>query len=379
MSDWFDVGDAGDFADGEVAPAMAGGQPVAVFRIGEELFALKDLCTHGNARLSDGYVEDGCVECPLHQGLFDIRSGAARCAPVTEAVRSFPVRVVAGRVEVGMEAQAQNESAPVVRKLHARIAGITRAAPDVAVLELHCQAEADSAAEAFVYQAGQYVDVLLDDGQRRSYSMATPAAASAGLHTIELHVRHLPGGLFTDRVFNGMQAGDMLQLEGPGGSFYLREGDAPLVLLASGTGFAPIKALVEEAIANNISRPMRLYWGGRRQADLYMDVLCREWAARFPWFEYVPVLSEPDIPAGKHAQSDQQDEAGTPACAWSGRTGFVHLAVMQDLPDLRRYQVYACGAPVVVESARRDFTARCGLADADFFADAFLSKADGRA
>lgn len=353
MSDWFDVGNADDFGDGEVAPVVAGGQPVAVFRLGEELFALKDLCTHGNAKLSDGYVEDGCVECPLHQGLFDIRSGAPRCAPVTEAVRSFPVRVVAGRVEVGMGAAAQEEIAPAVQKMQATIHAITRAAPDVAVLQLRC----DGAELA--YQAGQYIDVLLADGQRRSYSMATHAAGSPDM--LELHVRHLPGGLFTDRVFGGLQEGEILELEGPGGNFYLRDGASPVILLASGTGFAPIKALVEEAIVKNNNRPMRLYWGGRRQADLYMDALCRDWAARFPWFEYMPVLSEADSASG-----------------WTGRTGFVHQAVMQDIPDMRQYQVYACGAPVVVESARRDFTGSCNLPETDFFADAFLSKADSR-
>src|SRR5450830_1563927 len=198
MSDWFDVGNADDFGDGEVAPVVAGGQPVAVFRLGEELFALKDLCTHGNAKLSDGYVEDGCVECPLHQGLFDIRGGAPRCAPVTEAVRSFPVRVVAGRVEVGMGTAAQEDAAPAVQKMQATIHGITRAALDVAVLQLRC----DGA--ELTYQAGQYIDVLLGDGQRRSYSMATHA--TGGQDVLELHVRHLPGGLFTDRVFGGTPA-----------------------------------------------------------------------------------------------------------------------------------------------------------------------------
>lgn len=354
MSDWFDVGSADEFADGEVAPAMAGSQAVAVFRLGEELFALKDLCTHGNARLSDGYVEDGCVECPLHQGLFDIRSGAPRCAPVTEAVRSFPVRVVAGRVEVGMGAGDDSAAATETvapRRLRAVIDNITRAAPDVAVLNLRCQEQ------PLAYQAGQYLDVMLADGQRRSYSMAT--AGAAGVAVLELHIRHLPGGAFTDRVFGNLQTGETLELEGPAGNFYLRSGDAPIVLLASGTGFAPIKALVEEAIANNNQRPMRLYWGGRKQTDLYMDALCRSWAQTLPWFDYVPVLSE--------------------AAEWSGRSGFVHQAVMQDLPSMAQYQVYACGAPVVVESARKDFVASCGLPPEQFFADAFLSKADQRA
>ncbi|MCI1003401.1 anthranilate 1,2-dioxygenase ferredoxin subunit AndAb [Herbaspirillum sp. C7C8] len=356
MSEWFDVGHADDFAEGEVAAARAGSQAVAVFRLGEEIFALKDLCTHGNAKLSDGYVEDGCVECPLHQGLFDIRSGAPRCAPVTEAVRSFPVRVVAGRVEIGVgvegDAAPAASAAPALQQVQATLEGITRAAPDVAILRLRCAAPLS-------YRAGQYIDLLLEDGQRRSYSMATHARDGSDL--LELHVRHLPGGLFTDRLFNGMQPGQPFSLEGPAGSFFMRQGREPVILLASGTGFAPVKALVEEAIATGSTRAMRLYWGGRRAADLYLDALCRDWAASLPWFDYVPVLSEPDATSG-----------------WIGRTGFVHQAVMQDVPAMQACQVYACGAPVVVESARRDFTATCGLPGTAFFADAFVSKADLR-
>ncbi|MDY7577190.1 anthranilate 1,2-dioxygenase ferredoxin subunit AndAb [Herbaspirillum sp. RTI4] len=358
--DWFDIGSADDFADGEVAPAHAGGQALAVFRLGDDVFALKDLCTHGNAKLSDGYVENGCIECPLHQGLFDIRSGAPRCAPVTDAVRSFPVRVVAGRVEVDVAAPAAEvaeKPQAAVRQLSAVVETITRAAGDVAVLHLRIDVDADADASAgFAYRAGQYVDVLLADGQRRSYSMAAPGGS-----LLELHVRHLPGGVFTDRVFGSLQAGESLSLEGPGGNFYLRETAKPVILLASGTGFAPIKALVEEAIAAKNQRPMRLYWGGRKQADLYMDALCRQWAATLPWFEYVPVLSEPEVGA-----------------QWSGRTGYVHLAVMQDCTDMTQYEAYACGAPIVVETARREFIAGCGLPEHCFFADAFLSKADAR-
>ncbi|MEN2674144.1 anthranilate 1,2-dioxygenase ferredoxin subunit AndAb [Herbaspirillum huttiense] len=356
MSEWFDVGHADDFAEGEVAAARAGSQAVAVFRLGEEIFALKDLCTHGNAKLSDGYVEDGCVECPLHQGLFDIRSGAPRCAPVTEAVRSFPVRVVAGRVEIGVggegDAAAIASAEPALQSVQATLENITRAAPDVAILRLRCAAPLS-------YRAGQYIDLLLEDGQRRSYSMAT--YARDGSDVLELHVRHLPGGVFTDRLFNGMRPGQQFSLEGPAGRFFMREGSEPVILLASGTGFAPVKALVEEAIATGSTRAMRLYWGGRRAADLYLDALCRDWAASLPWFEYVPVLSEADAASG-----------------WNGRTGFVHQAVMQDVSAMQSYQVYACGAPVVVESARRDFTATCRLPGTAFFADAFISKADLR-
>ncbi|PFH09868.1 CDP-4-dehydro-6-deoxyglucose reductase [Collimonas sp. PA-H2] len=350
MSDWHDIGTADDFNEGEALAVIAGGQPVAVFRLGEDLFALRDLCTHGNARLSDGYIEDGCIECPLHQGLFDIRSGAPRCLPVTEAVRSFPVRIVTGRVEVEVSDTKTLPHEAAIQHRDMVVERLERAAADVAIIRLR-----NSSGAPLDYIAGQYLDILLADGQRRSYSMATPAGADV----LELHVRHLPGGLFSDRVFAGLQVGERLQIEGPCGSFFLRDGSQPVILLASGTGFAPIKALLEDAIRSGSTRSMCLYWGGRKQSDLYLDALCRNWAETLPWFRYIPVLSEPEAGGG-----------------WPGRSGFVHLAVMQDYPDLSRHQVYACGAPVVVEAARRDFAAGCGLPAAQFFADAFLSKAD---
>ena len=152
-------------------------------------------------------------------------------------------------------------------------------------------------------------------------------------------------------------------MEGPFGSFFLREDSAkPIVLLASGTGFAPIKAIIQHLQAKGITRPAVLYWGARRRADLYQHDWCEAAAAAMPTLRYVPVLSEP-------AAED----------AWAGRTGFVHEAVMADLPDLSGHQVYACGAPVMVEAAQRDFVARCGLPADEFFADSFTSEADKHA
>ena len=177
---------------------------------------------------------------------------------------------------------------------------------------------------------------------------------------MELHLRHMPGGLFTDHVFGAMKAKDILRLEGPFGSFYLREDSTkPIILLASGTGLAPIKALVEQMQIKASIRPVTLYWGCRSRADLYLH----DWAVQadmdMPNLRYVPVLSEP------HADD-----------AWSGRRGLVHEAVMADWPDLSAHQVYACGAPLMVEAAQRDFIARCGLPADEFFADAFTSAAD---
>ncbi len=242
-----------------------------------------------------------------------------------------------------------------VLKLPSRVLAIERAAPDVAVLKLQLPAN-----QNLQYRAGQYVEFILRDGARRSYSMANAPHNVGSPPAIELHVRHMPGGKFTDHVFSAMKEKDILRMEGPFGSFFLREeSDKPIVLLASGTGFAPVKALIEQMQHKAITRPAMLYWGCRKKADLYRDAWCRETAAAMPNLRYVPVLSEP-----------------TPEDGWTGRTGFVHRAVMADFPSLAGHQVYACGAPVMVEAAQRDFVARCGLPADEFFADAFTSEAD---
>ncbi len=246
-----------------------------------------------------------------------------------------------------------------VRKMPCRVQSISRAAPDVAIVRLQLPAN-----EKFDYLAGQYIDILLKDGKRRSYSMAN---APLQENVLELHIRHTPGGAFTDALFgvgttsaNPIRERDILRLEGPQGTFFLREDSTkPLVLLASGTGFAPIKALVEQMRIRQIQRPAVLYWGGRRPHDLYMDSLATEWAQSLPNFRYIPVISD-----------------ALPEDNWTGRTGFVHRAVMDDFPDLSGHQVYACGAPVVVDSARRDFTLTCGLPEDEFYADSFTTAAD---
>jgi CDP-4-dehydro-6-deoxyglucose reductase len=245
-----------------------------------------------------------------------------------------------------------------VLKLPCRVISIDKPAPDVAVIRLQLPAN-----QNLQYRAGQYVEFILagaNPGARRSYSMANAPGNLGSPPAIELHIRHLPGGIFTDQVFGAMKAKDILRLEGPFGSFFLREeSDKPMILLASGTGFAPLKAIVEQMRLKHIQRPAVLYWGCRRKADLYQHDWCVQAAADMPNLRYVPVLSEP-----------------LPEDAWTGRTGFVHRAVMQDFPDLSAHQVYACGAPVMVASAERDFVAACGLPADEFHADAFTSEAD---
>jgi CDP-4-dehydro-6-deoxyglucose reductase len=238
-------------------------------------------------------------------------------------------------------------------KMPARVASIARPAPDVVIVRLQLPANV-----VFQYRAGQYVEFILRDGARRSYSMATaPHLAEGG---IELHLRHMPGGKFTDHVFGAMKERDILRLEGPFGSFFLREESTkPIVLLASGTGFAPIKAIIEQLRFKASERDVVLYWGCRSRADLYLHDWALEAAAQMPRLRYIPVLSEP-----------------RPDDDWTGRTGLVHQAVMADLPDLSAHQVYACGAPIMVDSAQRDFVARCALPAEEFYADSFTSEAD---
>lgn len=247
--------------------------------------------------------------------------------------------------------QVSAEGALPIKKMPTRVTTMQKVSDDVMVLQLQLPAN-----DTFHYRAGQYIEFLLRDGARRSYSMANAPQGSS----VELHIRHMPGGKFTDHVFGAMKEKEILRVEGPHGSFYLREdSEKPLILLASGTGFAPIKALLEHMLAQGITRKASLYWGGRRPADLYMDAWVREFQSRMPTLDYVPVVSD-----------------ALPSDQWTGRTGFVHQAVLADFADLSTYQVYACGAPIVVESAKRDFVAQAALPDEEFFADAFTSEAD---
>ena len=239
-----------------------------------------------------------------------------------------------------------------IKKMPTRVNTLEKKSDDVMVLQLQMPAN-----DTFQYRPGQYIEVLLRDGARRSYSMANAPSRGTG---VELHIRHMPGGKFTDHVFGVMKEKEILRVEGPYGSFFLREdSDKPIVLVASGTGFAPIKALLEHMQDQKINRPTTLYWGGRRPSDLYMNDWVQAQLTTMPHLRYVPVVSD--------AQAQDQ---------WAGRTGFVHRAVLQDFADLSGYQVYACGAPIVVDSARKDFCALGKLSEDEFFADSFTSEAD---
>lgn len=228
-----------------------------------------------------------------------------------------------------------------VKMLPCRVEKMVKLADDVMAIYLKLPAN-----ERLQFLAGQYIDILQKDDKPRSFSLAN-APHDDGL--LELHVRYIPGGTFTEHVFKTMKERDILRIKGPLGTFFLREdSDKPIVFVASGTGFAPVKAIIEHALKIGFKREMHFYWGVRKVADLYMLDKIRAWEAH--GIKFTAVVS---------------DEA------WEGRCGFVHQAVLEDFADLSGYDVYACGAPVVVEAAHRDFTAQRGLPDSAFYSDAF--------
>ena len=257
--------------------------------------------------------------------------------------------------------QVTDVSAFPIKKMPARVASLDKKSADVMMVRLQLPAT-----EPFRYHAGQYIEFILRDGSRRAYSMANAPHTQTETPGIDLHIRHLPGGKFTDHVFGAMKEKEIQRIEGPFGSFFLDEdSDKPMVFVASGTGFAPIKALLEhlqylaEQSPAKSMRPIHLYWGGRRPDDLYLNDWVQTQMAQMPQLNYIPVISD-----------------ALPEDAWQGRTGFVHQAVLDDFADLSGYQVYACGAPVVIDSARSTFTKQRGLPEEAFFADAFTSEAD---
>lgn len=240
----------------------------------------------------------------------------------------------------------------VVKTLPCRVEKLEKRADDVMVMKIKLPAT-----ERLQFLAGQYIDFQLKGGKTRSFSLANPPHDDA---LLELHIRHVPGGLFTEQVFSTLKERDILRLKGPLGSFFIRDdSDKPMIFIAGGTGFAPIKAMLEHAFAEHTDRELVLYWGVRSLKDLYMPELPQKWMAEHPNFSFIPVLSNPE-----------------PGDRWQGRTGFVHEAVLADFADLSGYQVYACGAPAMVDNARDSFLKTRNLPEDEFFADPFVYAAE---
>jgi NAD(P)H-flavin reductase len=247
-----------------------------------------------------------------------------------------------------------NRHDPAARKnITASVYRITKPADDVFTLMLRFPAGIRAR-----FKAGQYLRVQMPDGDTRNFSMANAPRESDG---VQLHIRRIPGGQFSEGVLARLRKGDKLKIEIPFGEFYLRTGsEKPIVCLATGTGFAPLKSIIEDLIARGNSRRVSFYWGGRRRQDLYLASLPENWTKRAPWLTFTPVLSEPDAD-------------------WRGATGLVHEAVLHDIPDLSGWQVYACGNPVMIRAAERDFQKLAGLPDGQFFADPFVASGNPEA
>jgi CDP-4-dehydro-6-deoxyglucose reductase len=233
-----------------------------------------------------------------------------------------------------------------VRTMPCRVSRLEHLAPDVIRIYLKVPA-----AQRLQFLAGQYINILLKGHAPRAFSIANAPHAD---EFIELHIRYVEGGYFTDQVFHMMHEKALLRFQGPLGTFFLREDtDRPAILVGGGTGFAPLKAMLEHAFEIGLHQPLHLFWGVRARRDLYLDELPRHWAEKYRNFRYTPVLSEPG-----------------PKDAWAGETGLVTNAVVNQYPDLAGYDIYASGPPVMVQGGHRLFL-KHGLDESRFFSDAF--------
>lgn len=312
-----------------------------------EGLALPYECRNGGCGLCLCSVEHGSIEHRPYQ------RSALPDALKAQGKALMCCAVPRGDVVIEVEGFVPGETTAVATVHSGTVAGLERLADDVmrVLIDLPEGATLD-------FEAGQYIDILLDDGQRRAFSFAN---APHTREQIELHVRLVPGGRFTTHVFEGMKVGDTLRFEGPRGSFTLRDSMHPILFVAGATGFAPIKSIVEDAFRRGIQRPMRLYWGVRQRKDLYMLALCEQWQKEHPNFTVVPVVSEPSEGDG-----------------WTGRTGLVHEAMLADFADLSGHEVYLCGSVKMVETAVPAFLAQ-GLGEDACFSDAFLMAAPAQA
>jgi NAD(P)H-flavin reductase len=308
-----------------------------------EGLALPYECRNGGCGLCLCSVEHGSIEHRPYQ------RSALPDALKAQGKALMCCAVPRGDVVIEVDGFVPSAAATVATVHSGTVVGLERLAEDVMRVRV-----ALPEGKTIGFEAGQYIDILLDDGQRRAFSFANAPQAS---EQIELHVRLVPGGRFTTHVFEGMKVGDAIRFEGPRGSFTLRESASPILFIAGATGFAPIKSIVEDAFQRGIQRPMRLYWGVRQRKDLYMLELCEQWQKEHPNFTVVPVVSEPSEGDG-----------------WTGRTGLVHEAMLADFADLSGHEVYLCGSVKMVETAVPAFLAQ-GLGEDACFSDAFLMAA----
>ena len=255
--------------------------------------------------------------------------------------------VSVAKSDLELEVNEINSSSDVqIKMLPARVASLKRLADDVMEMTLKLPAS-----EKMNFYAGQYIEFIMRDKTRRAFSVANSPDNNEYL---ELHIRNVPDGVFTNHVFDSMKEKAMVRIEGPFGQFYIRDtSNRPLVMVAGGTGFAPIKSILEKLIEEGDTRPVKLYWGARAKADLYRADLAENWASQYEHINYIPVLSE------------AKDEDN-----WQGRTGFVHEAVAEDISNINTYDVYMAGPPVMINAAKETFSEQ-GLPVDQLFSDSF--------
>jgi len=300
-------------------------------------------CRIGMCRSCRGTVLEGTVDAgEVHPAYLSDEDRAAGLALLCKASPRSDVVI------------AVNELPPLEppREFVGLVRRVQRLNPIITVVDLRLPLH-----QPMRFAAGQYIDVLLEGGARRSYSIANAASVAGGID-VQLHIKHLPGGLFTDHVFTALKERERVRFEGPHGTFILRDesSNRPLLFVATCTGYAPIRSLILRALELNRSRPLALYWGGTRKQDLYALDEPRRWADEHPNFRFVPALTRPE-----------------PADGWTGRLGYIQHVVREDIPDLSEHEVYAAGAPRMIDSARDDFVTHRGLAAERFLSDAFIN------
>ena len=288
--------------------------------------ALPYSCLSGNCGSCKGSLIEGSVDYPynpptaLSQGERDAGQ-ALLCQAVPVSDLMLAIREVDAIAGIP------------IRQLAVKVVARNRLCDDVMELKL-----LPARREAFNYLPGQYLDILLPEGKRRAFSIANAPHQGP---TLDLHIRRVAGGGFTEFVFDELRLGQVLRIEAPLGTFVPREGgDRPIILMAGGTGFAPIKAIVEHLIERHTHRALHIYWGARHVSDLYLDALCQQWQADHANLRYTPVLSE--------ASKLERNQF---------RSGPVHEAVLKDFPDLARFDIYMSGPPPMIEAGRRAFAA----------------------
>ncbi len=292
-------------------------------------------CRNGLCGSCAGTLISGAVSYP-EEVQESLEAQAENHCLTCQAVPASDVKLQIHEVETAREIE--------VRTMPSKVVGLEQLSHDVMRVYLKLPEN-----QRLLFLAGQYLDFLLEDDRRRAFSIAN---APHDDETIELHIRYVQGGEFTEHVFDGMKAGDILRIQAPLGGFYLREDSSrPLILMAGGTGFAPLKGIIEHAFHIGIDNPMHLYWGVRSERDLYLAELPRQWAEEHAGFQFTPVLSEPDT-------------------GWKGKSGWVHESVLEAYPDMSAHDLYMSGPPPMVFAGKRAFMA-AGLPEQQMYSDVF--------